>query len=366
MKLVDDFQRLFGQAPRLFRAPGRVNLIGEHTDYNDGFVMPAPLEFATTVAAAPRTDGLVVLHSRDFPQEEVTFELAELRPGTGHHWADYVRGVAYVLRRRFPGLRGAHLLVEGNVPIGAGLSSSASVEVASALALLGVSEIAAPPGPELARLCQSAENEYVGMRCGIMDQFVSCCGQAGHALMLDCRSLEFRQLPLATEARLVIVNSGVKHALAGGEYNQRRASCEAGAAQLGVSALRDATLPAVEELLDPILRRRCRHVVSENQRVLDAAAALERGDLSDFGRLMVESHESLRVDYEVSCNELDLMVNKARQQPGVFGARMTGGGFGGCTVNLVRAEHVDSFRKAMAPLVSYACEIGAGASEVKG
>lgn len=363
--MIAEFRRLYGQQPRLFRAPGRVNLIGEHTDYNAGFVMPAPLDFATRVAAAPRTDGLVVLRSRDFPEEEVTFELADLLPGSGgHHWADYVRGVAWVLRQNYPELKGAHLLIEGDVPIGAGLSSSASVEVAAALALLAVSELPTPPGPELAKICQRAENEFVGMRCGIMDQFVSCCGQAGHALMLDCRSLEYRQLPLASEAQLVIVNSGIKHALAGGEYNQRRASCEAGALKLGVPALRDATLPAVEDLLDPLLRRRCRHVVGENQRVVEAARALERGDLVEFGALMYASHESLRVDYEVSCPELDLMVHKARKQEGVYGARMTGGGFGGCTVNLVRPEDVESFRRAMAPLVSYACKIGAGASEV--
>jgi len=363
------FVDLYGEQPRLFRAPGRVNLIGEHTDYNDGFVMPAALEFATTVAAAPRPDGRLVVRSLNL-DEEVGYALDDdSRPG-GHHWSDYVRGVALACRASGFPLRGATLLIEGDVPIGAGLSSSASIEVAVALALLSVAGLELPR-PELARLCQQAENDFVGMRCGIMDQFISCCGKAGHALRLDCRSLDSELVPLEG-ATLVICNSLVKHALASGEYNQRRSACEEGARRLGVPALRDATLAQVETLpadLQPL----CRHVVSENARVEQGAAALARSDLTTFGDLMKSSHRSLRDDYRVSCQELDLLVDLALGCPGVYGARMTGGGFGGCTVNLVRPEAVDEFRRVVsenyarvvgrAPEI-YVCQPAEGAREI--
>ena len=339
--------------PRVYRAPGRVNLIGEHTDYNDGFVMPAAIDFYTRVAAAPREDRKLVLRSENFG-ESVEFDLDETDPRPRGHWSDYPRGVAVVLERAGVRLRGAELLIRGEVPIGAGLSSSAAIEVATAFALADVSG-AEVGRAELAKLCQRAENEFVGVRCGLMDQFISCHGRAGHALLLDCRTLDYALLPLPAGVRLVVCNTMVRHELAGGEYNVRRAQCEEGVRLLarvlpGVRALRDVTTAELERLkgeLPPVVYRRCRHVVGEDERVLAARGALERGDLAEFGRLMGESHRSLRDDYEVSCRELDLMVELARAQGGVYGARMTGGGFGGCTVNLVGADFVDDFRRGV-------------------
>lgn len=364
--LVEDFLERSGVRPRLFRAPGRVNLIGEHTDYNGGFVMPAALDFATLVAAAPRDDHRLVLRSTSFG-DEVSYPIEDPGAQRAGHWSDYVRGVAVVARRRGLDIQGATLVLEGNVPMGAGLSSSASVEVAAALALLALSGITLPK-LEIALLCQEAENEFVGMRCGIMDQYISAWGRAGHALMLDCRSLESRLLPLPADARLVLCNSQVRHELAGGEYNERRAACEEGSRLLGVPALRDATLEMVDTLQDELLRRRCRHVVSENLRVDKAAAAMTRGDFAGFGRLMFESHASLRDDYEVSCPELDRLVELARPLPGVYGARMTGGGFGGCTVNLVRRQEVETFveaiRKGYPAGQCFVCDASDGAAEI--
>jgi galactokinase len=331
-----------------------VNLIGEHTDYNDGFVMPAAIEFSTWVAAAERPDRTLAIRSENF-SESREFPLDDPGAHGQKHWSDYVRGVAVVLERSGHRLRGADLLIRGEVPIGSGLSSSAAIEVSTALALLGVSGISLDR-KQIALLGQRAENEFVGMRCGIMDQFISCHGQANHALMLDCRSLDYRLLPLPPNVRLVICNTMVHHELAGGEYNKRRADCEAGVKHLaqflpGIKALRDVTVPQLERYgkdLPEVVYRRCRHVVSEDGRMEQAAAALESGDLETFGRLMHDSHVSLRDDYEVSCSELDTMVDLASKVKGVYGARMTGGGFGGCTINLVQAEHVDEFKTTVA------------------
>lgn len=348
--LTAQFQKLYRERPRIFRAPGRVNLIGEHTDYNDGCVMPAAIEFYTWVAVARRNDRRLKVYSEHFA-ETVELPLDALTGPPRKHWSDYVRGVAAVLQATGYPLRGANLAIQGQVPLGAGLSSSASVEVSTALALASVSNVELPP-LELAKLCQRAEHEYAGTRCGIMDQFIATFASSGHALMLDCRSLEYRLLPIPPDVRLVICNSMVKHELASGEYNRRRADCEAGVNILqqhlpGVRALRDVTLADLEEyasFLAPPVDRRCRHVVSENQRVLAAADALQSGDSGRFGRLMYESHVSLRDDYEVSCWELDLLVELASKSDGIYGARMTGGGFGGCTINLVSANSVDSFQ----------------------
>ena len=338
---------------RVFRAPGRVNLIGEHTDYNDGFVMPAAIGFYTWVAAAPRADRMLTVRSENFGGV-VEVSLDAIPQGATNHWSDYVRGVAGVLERAGHRLRGADLLIKGEVPMGAGLSSSAAIEVGTGTALMALSGLPAD-GVALARFCQQAEHEYVGTRCGIMDQFISANGRAGHALMLDCRSLTFQLAPLAGPVSLVICNTLVKHELATGEYNVRRAECEAGVRHIarskaGIKALRDVTLDELERFghdLTPVIRQRCRHVIGENARVVAAAAALAANDLAEFGRLMGESHASLRDDYQVSCPELDVMVELAQAQDGVLGARMTGGGFGGCTVNLVRAERVDAFRAAV-------------------
>ncbi len=351
--LANNFRRLFGPTPRLFRAPGRVNLIGEHTDYNDGFVMPAAIDLACRVAIAGREDRRLVVRSENF-QETVELDLDEARPQPQRRWSDYVQGVAVVLGQDGRHLRGANLLISSEVPIGSGLSSSAAIEVASGLAVLGNSgqEI---QRLELARLCQRAENEFVGARCGIMDQFASCFGQAGHALLLDCRSLQYRPLLLPAEVALVICDSGVRHDVASGDYNVRRAECEAGVRVLArrrpeIRALRDATGDDLENSraeLGEVVYRRCRHVVTENARVLKAAEALELGDLREFGRLMAESHCSMRDDFEISCTELDLLVELAARLPGVYGARMTGGGFGGCTINLVEVSKVEAFRQSV-------------------
>ena len=349
-KTTAEFRSLFPGEPKVYRAPGRVNLIGEHTDYNDGFVMPAAIDFFTWVAIATNRAPVIRAHSCQF-QETVTLELAALAgPPTGH-WSDFVRGVASGLIIAGCKLSGCDLIIDGQVPLGSGLSSSAALEVATATALLGVSG-AKLSQLEVVRVCQRAEHDFVGTRCGIMDQFISQFGEAGHALMLDCRSLEFRRLPIPRDVRIVICNSMVKHELAAGEYNRRREDCEAGVEALraflpGIRALRDVSLVQLEEhrqSMQERVFRRCRHVITEDDRVQRAAEALSRGDLARFGELMNESHESLRNDYEVSCSELDALVEAARHRKGVYGARMTGGGFGGCTVNLVRADEVESFR----------------------
>jgi galactokinase len=379
-ELKEKFRERYGGRARVYRAPGRVNLIGEHTDYNDGFVMPAAIEFYVWIAIAPRSDRKLLIHSTNFSE---TVEI-DLQNGVSprNHWSDYVAGVAVMLERASHHLQGANLLIHGNVPIGSGLSSSAAIEMASGFALLENSGLAVHR-LELVKLCRRAENDFVGARVGIMDQFISGCGQAGHALMLDCRSLEYRLLPLPRDVSLVICNTMVKHELASGEYNTRRAECEEGVRLLarslpGIHALRDVTLAELEAdagMLPKIIYKRCRHVISEDARVTKAAAALDQGDLDTFGALMAESHRSLREDYEVSCAELDLMVELAGQQGGVYGARMTGGGFGGCTINLVRTDAVNDFQSrvgdayqnstGLAPqiFVSPAAE---GAGEVKG
>jgi galactokinase len=349
-----EFQSLLDHGARLFRAPGRVNLIGEHTDYNDGFVMPAAIEYSTWVAVALRDDRKLSIFSENF-SELIEFDLDDASRQANGHWSNYVTGVALVLEQAGHHLRGASLRISSDVSIGSGLSSSAALEVATAYALLANS------GHNivrtcLAKLCQRAENEFVGARCGIMDQFVSIHGAAGKAMLLDCRSLEYKLLPLPDEARLVICNTMVKHELARGAYNERRAECAAGVQRLarvltGVKALRDLTESDLElngNELSEVIYRRCRHVISENARVLEAASALELSDLDRFGQLMNESHRSLRDDYEVSCAELDLMVELAQQARGVYGARMTGGGFGGCTVNLVKSESVEEFKHVVA------------------
>ena len=354
------FVQLFGESPRIYQAPGRVNLIGEHTDYNDGFVMPAAIGFYTRASVAPRHDRKLVIHSENY-SEQVEFDLDHLPATRAGHWSDYVIGVVKMLVRSGEKLGGVNLLVDGNVPQGAGLSSSASIEVAVGYALLDLADQATDrpkldqtklDRTKLALLCQQAENEFVGARCGIMDQFIASHGERGKALLLDCRSLEYRQLPLPDDAALVICNTMVKHSIAKGEYNQRRAECEAGVRGLSkylpnAQALRDVTpedLEAYGRELPDIVRRRCRHVVSENARVLRAAAALELGDLQAFGKLMLESHRSLRDDFEVSCPELDLMVELAEQAEGVYGTRMTGGGFGGCIIALVQAGCLEAFQ----------------------
>ena len=344
----------FGTAATIYRAPGRVNLIGEHTDYNDGFVLPAAIEFHCWVAAAPRGDKKLVIHSENF-NETVEVSLDSMPPAGKGHWSNYPVGVAWAIQGAGKHFQGANLFIAGEVPLGAGLSSSAAIEVAVGFALLQQTGIAIHLS-ELARLCQKAENEFVGARCGIMDQFVSCYGRSSHALLLDCRSLDYKRVKLPDGIQLVICNTMVKHEIGSSQYNVRRAECEEGVQNLrkvlpGIRALRDVTLAQLEKhcaLLDPIVYSRCRHVVTENDRTLEAVRVLLAEDLQAFGRLMRESHRSLRDNYEVSCKELDLMVEIASAQPGVIGTRMTGGGFGGCTINLLESSGVDSFKQTVA------------------
>jgi galactokinase len=377
--LISRFEALFSGPCKLFRAPGRVNLIGEHTDYNDGFVMPAAIGFYTVAAVAARSDRKLVMHSVNFAETR-EFDLDDIGNGPSGHWSDYVRGVAAVLESQGFRLTGANLAIEGDVPVGAGLSSSAAIEVATAFALLGNSSLSMDR-MDIAQACQQAEHRYAGTKCGIMDQFISCFGEANHALMLDCRSLESRAMKIAPNVRLVICNTKVRHELTGGEYNLRRADCEAGVRYLqqylpDIRALRDVTLDELQQFghdMPDVVHRRCRHVVTENARVLAAVEALEGADLGRFGDLMGESHRSLRDDYEVSCKELDIMVDLAHKCRGVYGARMTGGGFGGCTINLVSAENTRKFKEtiereylratSMRPEV-YVCEASGGASEL--
>jgi galactokinase len=349
--------------PRTFRAPGRVNLIGEHTDYNEGFVMPAAIEFAAYVEVNQRADRRLVVHSENY-SESKEFNLDDPEPCACGHWSDYVRGVAVTLERAGRHITGADLRVRSDVPMGAGLSSSAAFEVATALALLRDVQL---DKTTLAKLCQRAENEFVGVRCGIMDPFIACQAKAGHALMLDCRTLEYRLAPLPRGVKLVIANTMVRHSLAGGEYNRRRAECEEGAAHFGRS-LRDVTVGELERErggLAEIVYRRCRHVITENARVIAAAVALEQGDLQRFGELMYQSHRSLRDDFEVSCAELDALVDITGSVPGVYGSRMTGGGFGGCTISLVQEQHVEAFREAAGQIAAvYVSGAAGGAGEL--
>jgi galactokinase len=362
-----------------FRAPGRVNLIGEHTDYNAGFVMPAAIDFSVYATISPREDRKLHIRSDNF-EDEVEIDLDDPNIAPRKHWSDYPVGVAVMLERIGHRLRGARVQLRSDVPMGSGLSSSAAVEVATACALVGNSNLTIDR-KELALICQRAENEFVGARVGIMDQFVALFGEERRALMLDCRSLEYKLLPIPDTVRLVVCNTMMKHALASNEYNQRREQCEAGVEHLAkflphVTALRDVTLDELEQYgrdLPEVIYRRCRHVITENARVLAAAKALEQRDLNRFGRLMRESHLSLRYDYEVSSRQLNVMFALALPIEGVYGARMTGGGFGGCTVNLVDVDQVEGFQREVAegyeqitglkPEI-YICEASKGAEQV--
>ena len=345
--LAVEFAYRFGRAPTVSRAPGRVNLIGEHTDYNAGFVMPAALEFATLTAASQRSDRRLQVYSM-IMDETREFDLDSPPPGPTGDWSDYILGVALMLESSGRNLSGADLIVWSDVPIGAGLSSSAALEVSCAHALLTESGLPFDP-IEVAQLCQRAENDFVGMRCGVMDQYISCCGVAGHALLIDCRSLKSRHVAIAPNLRLLIANSRVRHQHAGGEYNLRREACEEGVRLLSrylgpIQALRDVTpkqLEAKRRKLPELIYRRCRHIVTENARVLEAERALGSGDFVACGRAMNASHISMRVDFEITCPEVDMLAGLAQTVKGVYGSRMTGGGFGGCTISLIEASAVD-------------------------
>lgn len=343
MSIATEFRERFGAPAEVWRAPGRVNLIGEHTDYTGGFVLPIALPWETQVAAAAREDPTLRIFAEAY-QETVSFSLAEMPEHRQGHWSDYILGVAHQLRARKMLPTGADLLIRSTVPVGAGLSSSAALEVAAASALLGLAGKTIS-NLELAKLCQDAEVGFVGTKCGIMDMFVSITAREKHATLIDCGKLEARFVPLPEDLTVLVVDTGVRHQLASGEYNQRRASCEEGLRLLqkqglALEALGELSLPALEsceEVLGPLLYRRLHHVVSENARVAATVEALEAGKIEALQPIFAQSHASLRDDYEVSCPELDLLCEIAASHAAVLGVRMTGGGFGGSVVVLTRS-----------------------------
>ena len=375
--LTAHFRQKYGTSPEIVvRAPGRVNLIGEHTDYNDGYVLPVAIDRSVLVAASVRPDRTVRLHAIDFAAQ-VSFSLNRIQHAGRQRWSNYQRGVAHVLQERGFELLGIDATLTSDVPIGAGLSSSAAVEVAIAITwqTLAGFELSRP---ELALLCQRAENTFVGVHCGIMDQFICALGQEDAALFIDCRTLDYKPVPIPQDLVVIVMDTGKRRGLADSAYNTRRAECEKGVQLLsahlpGITALRDVPVDAFERHaneLPPDIRKRCRHVIGENQRVLEGIAALERGDAATFGRLMNASHRSLRDDYEVSCPELDAMVEAAWAAPGMLGARMTGAGFGGCAVALVQSAQAETFSQQVAatyqkainlPPSLYICQAEGGA-----
>jgi galactokinase len=349
------FQQHYNIHPSLIvRAPGRVNLIGEHTDYNDGFVFPVAIDRATYVAARMRDDRKVHVVAADLNDAD-EFSLDSITRSDEHSWSNYIRGVLLGLTVAGHTIEGANLLVASDVPRGAGLSSSAALEVATGYTFQVLNKLNIL-GEELALLAQGAENKFVGVQCGIMDQFISALGRAGHALLIDCRELNARPVPLPTDAKVVVCDSGVRHEHGTSGYNDRRAQCEEAVRILKtklpkITALRDVTLANLDQygdLLSPVVLKRARHVVSENQRVLDSVAALEAGNYDRFGQLMNESHISMRDDYEITVPAIDKLVELGQAQPGCYGSRMTGGGFGGCTVSLVQSTMVDQFQQEVA------------------
>jgi len=339
--------------PAVFAAPGRVNIIGEHTDYAEGFVMPAAINFATLAGISPRKDGKIAVYSENYGEERV-FDAESLPAKGSKHWSDYPMGVVAILAGEGHKIPGFSLSIWGDVPLGSGLSSSAAIEVAAALAVLSLVG-ASYPGPVLARLCQRAENEFVGANCGIMDQFISVNGKENHAMLLDCRDLSFQLAPIPASVALVIANTMVKHSVAGGDYPTRRAESEAACAVINshrghVPFLRDATLEDLDKWgneMAPKSLMRARHVISENLRTVAAAKALLKGDMKELGRLMAEAHRSYSKDFEGSCAEADTMVELANELPGLIGARLTGGGFGGCTINLVEQDKAKAFAEEL-------------------
>jgi galactokinase len=371
------FERFGGGAePDVYRAPGRVNLIGEHTDYNDGFVLPIAMDLACYTAVAPGgSAGRIRVYSEDLDSgyEWSAGETADATPR--HDWTDYVVGVARELARRGIDIGSKDVLIHSTVPVGAGLSSSAALEISSALALSGGG---VGDGMELARLGRAAENSFVGLPCGIMDQFISVFGRDHAAIKIDCRSLEFEEVPLPENVAMIAVNTMVKHELGASAYRQRVAECGQAVEFIRqknpeVKNLRDATIEMLEDAMPELPRTRGRHVISENDRVVEFAAASRAGDLKRMGELFVASHRSLQHDYEVSCEELDFLVDTAVGLPGVYGARMTGGGFGGCTVNLVAPGALADFRARLAAAYQerygvepkmYDCRPSAGAGPV--
>lgn len=377
--LVTQFEAQFGAKPeRIFQAPGRVNLIGEHTDYNDGFVLPCAIDYQTLVAVTPRDDHNITVVAADYGNQRDSFSIDEdISQHQTQLWSNYIRGVIKHLKLRGLTFSGVDMLVTGNVPQGAGLSSSASLEVAIGETFRSLFNLTISK-QDVALNGQEAENQFVGCNCGIMDQMVSACGAQNNALLLDCRSLESRLIQMPTDLAVMIINSNVKRGLVDSEYNTRREQCEEAAGILGVSALRDvdlATLEANKDKLSEVVYRRAKHVVSENQRTLDAAAALQNADYAALSKLMAESHRSMRDDFEITVTPIDFIVETL----GAFigdkgGVRMTGGGFGGCVVTLLPHDMVDQARQLLTQHYHaktgytetvYICTASDGAGEVQ-
>ena len=355
-RVLATFLGAFDNPPStLVQAPGRVNLIGEHTDYNDGFVLPCAIDFQTLVAARARSDAVVRVAAADFGHAVDEFRVdAPIAPNPRLPWANYVRGVFEVFRQRGLPLQGAQIAIAGEVPQGAGLSSSAALEVAVATALRTLNGWHDLSDTDVALAAQQAENSFVGCQCGIMDQLISARGQAQHALLIDCRSLAATPVPLPEGVAVMIVHSNVQRGLVDSAYNLRRQQCQAAAQGLGVPSLRDATLAqlqAASGAMDNVVWRRARHVITENARTQQAAIALAAGDLLTMGRLMAESHQSMRDDFEITVPAVDQLVGilqqALREQGAAGGARMTGGGFGGCVVALLPEAHVDAVSSAV-------------------
>ncbi|MEW5986254.1 MAG: galactokinase [Chloroflexota bacterium] len=370
-RVTSEFEGRSGRLPMfVVRAPGRVNLIGEHTDYNDGYVMPMAIDRAVWIALRPRPDRCVLLHSLDMA-ETAAFDLDSLqrKPST---WLEYVKGVAWALQAEGYTLMGWEGVMAGDVPIGAGLSSSAALEMAAARAFMAVAQAEWRPAV-MARVGQLTENEWMGVNSGIMDQMISAAGRAGHALLIDCRTLTTEVVPLPPQTRVIVLDTSTRRGLVDSAYNERRRQCETAARLLGVLALRDVDLETFQRRVDGLDKaagRRARHVITENGRVLQAREAMRQGDAVTLGRLMQASHDSLRDDFEVSSPALDTMVGIAQRQPGCYGARMTGAGFGGCAVALVDADSVEAFVGAVRTEYEaattlnadvYVCQAAAGA-----
>jgi len=344
-----EFVRLYGEQPaHVVRAPGRVNIIGEHTDYNDGFVLPMAIDKAAWIALRPRNDRHVNVYST-FYEQSVTFSLDDFETAKDG-WIEYLRGVAWVLTNDGYKLNGWDGVLASDVPGGAGLSSSAAIEMATARAF-NVTSGFEWSAPTMAKIGQAAENNWVGAKTGIMDQMISAAGKADHALLIDCRSLETQLFPLPPGTVIVVLDTSTRRGLVDSLYNERRESCEKAAHFFAVKALRDVTIEEFEDKasqLDAVIRRRARHVITENTRTLAAGEAMKRGDAVALGKLMDESHVSMRDDFEISSDALNAIVDAARREPGCYGARMTGGGFAGCAVALVKADEAEHFATAVA------------------
>ena len=381
--MIDTIKKIFiekfNNEPLLVRSPGRINIIGEHTDYNQGFVLPGAIDKAIYIAISKRNDDIVSLYAADF-KEEYNCSIADINPSK-KSWPNYILGIVDQLKKNNKNITGFNAVVDGNIPLGAGLSSSAAVECATVFALNELFELQLDK-MQMVKMAQSAEHDFAGVNVGIMDMFASMFGKKNHVIKLDCRSLDYEYIPFELKnIKIVLLNSNVKHSLASTEYNTRRKECEQGVAWMHakypeVKSLRDATIEMLDEIVlikDELVYKRCRFIIEEKQRLLDACEDLKRNDVIALGKKMFATHEGLSKDYEVSCKECDFLVDAVKQNKNVYGARMMGGGFGGCTINLVKNDAVDKliedisqrYEKEMhLPLTAYVAEIDNGTSLV--